>query len=569
MADSMKASAGGQPQPLRSPAPLQLDWHQRTPQQATERLQTHIKYGLSSAEAQTRLNQYGRNELVETERRTGWKILLAQLQSSLVALLIVVMIVSIFLGEINDAAAVFAIVILNTILGFWQDYRAEKSLAELKKLSVPEVVVHREGDTQNVPAAELVPGDIVVLQTGYFVPADCRLLELNDLAIDESALTGESVAATKTTEAIRPSELPLGDQTNVGFMGTMVVQGHGLGLVYATGMKTQLGQIASSLQSVEIEPTPMQIRLKQLSRSLAGLAVLIVAFVFVAGLLAGEPPKLMLMTALSLAVAAVPEGLPAVATVALAIGARRMFQQNALIRQLPAVETLGSVTVICSDKTGTLTQNRMTVTVVDVANRQIPLGSSEATQSETDQAAATGSAFASKSLSEDPAILWLMLAGCLCNDAQLQLRPEESPSEGPSNSPAGPVAVGEPTEKALVEFAARFGLNQIDLQAAFPRKAEIAFSSERKRMATRHSINPSKAKTALPALLEVSDQLAFDEIAFVKGSVDTLLELSDFVWADDQPEPLSEQWRKNRDFKRRVGSDGKPGPGTRLSARRS
>jgi Ca2+-transporting ATPase len=499
------------------------------------------------------------NELIEIERRTGWKILLAQVQSSLVVLLIVVMIVSILLGEINDAAAVFAIIVLNTILGFWQDYQAEKSLAELKKLSVPEVLVHRDGDTQSVLAADLVPGDIVVLQTGYFVPADCRLVELHELAIDESALTGESTAVRKTVDAIEPSKLPIGDRTNLGFMGTMVVSGHALGVVFATGMNTQLGQIASSLQAVEAEPTPLQVRLKKLSRSLAGLAILIVALVFVAGLLAGKEPRLMLMTALSLAVAAVPEGLPAVATVALAIGARRMFKQNALIRQLPAVETLGSVSVICSDKTGTLTQNRMTVTILEVANHRVPLDSAETRPSPSHQSGKTDDSVASESSMQTTAVQWLMLSGCLCNDAQLQLQPQESPANKQSGSAAGPVAVGEPTEKALVEFAARFGLNQIDLQAAFPRTSEIAFSSERKRMTTLHGIDKPKAEQAIPALRE---KLTFERVAFVKGAVDSVLSQCRFVWVGDQPEPLDSDWRSRIE----TSSDELAALGTRVLA---
>lgn len=535
MADPMQSSDGKQP-----PESLntdQLDWHQLDSQQAQERLNTVFDHGLSSTEASQRLREHGPNELVETECRTGMKIFLAQVQSSLVLLLFAVIVVSLFLGEFNDAVAVFAIIVLNTILGFWQDYRAEKSLAELKKLTVPEVVVRRDGDPQTVLARELVPGDVVMLQTGYFVPADCRLVELADLSIDESALTGESVAVRKTNQALPEPGLPIADQTNIGSMGTMVVRGHALGLVTATGMNTQLGQIASSLQSVEPEPTPMQVRLGQLSRNLAVLAILIVAVVFFAGILAGQPFRLMLMTALSLAVAAVPEGLPAVATVALAIGARRMFRKNALIRQLPAVETLGSVSVICSDKTGTLTQNRMTVTSLEFADRAIPLkqhtGNNSPVERETGTHASTP---ASEPAMECLPAQLLLIAGCLCNDAQLQRHPGKSNEDQPDSI----VAVGEPTERALVEFAARFGLDQHKLQSAFPRKTEIAFSSERKRMTSLHSIDPEGAKFVPSTLAELLD---FENIAFAKGSVESLLAISSFVWIGDQPQPLDETWQ--------------------------
>lgn len=500
-------------------------WHRLNPDQALQQLNSNLASGLGGAAAQQRLQEFGSNELVELDRRSGLKILFVQLQSSLVVLLLAAMVISALLGEFTDAIAVFAIIVLNTLLGFWQDYQAEKSLAALKKLAVPEVLVRRDGVAKNIAATQLVPGDIVILQAGYFVPADCRVLESTDLSIDESALTGESLPVAKTIEALDVIDAPIGDQTNRAFMGTMVVRGHGIAVVTTTGMRTQLGQIASSLQSVEPEPTPLQIRLGRLSRTLALAAVVVVGMVFVAGLAVGQPSKLMLMTAISLAVAIVPEGLPAVATVALAISARRMFKRNTLIRQLPAVETLGSVSVICSDKTGTLTQNKMTATILDVAGCRLHLGREDST---IEQAAAEHTV----------AINLLLLAGCLCNDAQLQHVDEGDvdPQDHESKSSSATV-VGEPTEAALVEVAWQLGLAQPELHRVFPRIGEIAFDSERKRMATRHAVSQSENLESVPKLV-----LGFEQVVFVKGAVEAILEESKLVWVRDQTQTLDKKW---------------------------
>ena len=258
------------------------------------------------------------------------------------------------------------IVVLNAILGFTQEYRAEKAMAALKKLAVPTVKVRREGQVREISARELVPGDIILLEAGNVIPADARLLESVNLHTQEAALTGESEPVEKNPALLKGENLPLGDRRNMVHMGTEVTYGRGLAVVTDTGMDTELGHIAEMIQTVEREPTPLQRRLEQLGRGLAVISLAIVTVVFVLGLLRGEDARLMFLTAISMAVAAIPEGLPAVVTIALALGAQRMLKRRALIRKLPAVETLGSVTVICSDKTGTLTENRMTVTVLDV-----------------------------------------------------------------------------------------------------------------------------------------------------------------------------------------------------------
>ena len=497
-------------------------WHLFTESQTIERLDTNETTGLTSSEAQRRLAQFGENELAVTDRRTGVKIFVSQLKSSLVVLLLVAMLISLLLGEISDAIAVFAIVVLNTLLGFYQDYQAEKSLAALRKFSIPDVIVRRDGVAKTLPASALVPGDVVMLRAGFFVPADGRLLQSSELAIDESALTGESLPVQKTVEKLKEADLPIGDRTNLVFSGTLVTGGRAVAAVTATGMQTAIGQIAGSLQLVEAEPTPLQIRLHQLSRNLAVFAIVIVALVFVAGLLAGQDSRLMLLTAISLAVAVVPEGLPAVATVALAIGAKRMFKHNALIRQLPAVETLGSVTVICSDKTGTLTQNKMTATILDIADDRCDIRDPQ------------------KDCAQSTSRQLLLMGASLCNDSRLQRSEVDLGMTGTKAKLSEPVAVGQPTEKALVEVAARFGLNQIDLESLLPRIAEAGFDSDRKRMTTVHSVSAQVKKmsdASIPAVLK-----KYDKIAFAKGAVESILEVARFVWVVDQVVPLTSDW---------------------------
>ncbi|HFQ93497.1 MAG TPA: cation-translocating P-type ATPase, partial [Anaerolineae bacterium] len=435
-----------------------------------------------------------------------WRILWEQLTAVMVIILIAAAIISAFIGDFKDAAAIMVIVILNAALGFSQEYRAEKAIAALKKMAVPVVKVRRDGRIQQISARDLVPGDVTLLEAGVIVPADGRILRSASLRVQEAALTGESEPVEKTTAPIPDGDIPLGDRTNMAFMGTQVTYGRGEAVITGTGMKTELGRIAGMLQTVRREPTPLQRRLEQLGRGLAAAALGIVAVVFVLGVLRGEDPQLMLLTAISMAVAAIPEGLPAVVTIGLALGAQRMLRRQALVRKLPAVETLGSVTVICSDKTGTLTENRMAVTTLETPRRAYRL----------DDLAAEG-------LNGRDAKL-LVTAVTLCNDAAL------TKVTGASKAPVAWESIGDPTEGALIVAAARLGLNKAELDAAWPRTAEIPFTSERKRMSTVHAVDAHPANRALAGC---------PYVLFCKGAADNLLALTRQVWLDGRAVPLT------------------------------
>lgn len=486
-------------------------WHTLENSRVVELLDSASDSGLSAEEVEARRERFGSNELPDSGSRKAVLILWEQFCNAMILLLVVAAGVSLLLNELRDAVAILVIVLLNAALGFVQDYRAERALAALRKMTVPTVRVRRDGVTGEIPSIELVPGDVVLLEAGNAVPADCRLLECSGLKTQEAALTGESDSIEKQVEALSDDQAPLGDRFNMVWLGTAVTYGRGTAVVVATGLDTELGRIADSLQNVQPEPTPLQKRLGQLGRSLAVASLVIVTVVFVLGVARGEDPKLMLMTALSLAVAVVPEGLPAVATVALALGARRMFQRQALIRKLPAVETLGSVTVICSDKTGTLTQNRMTVTVLDVAGQRVELpvnGNREL----------------------DAAVSLLLITGCLCNDAEVR-----DSSEGDS-----PEILGEPTETAFIQAARQYGIDKPSLSQTFPRIGELPFDSDRKRMTTIHRATGSVDR--FPAALTGLDDS--DAIAFSKGAVISLLDVCSDVWDAGEIRELDESWRR-------------------------
>ncbi len=508
-------------------------WHSLSAAEALAKLATDAEHGLDEAEARRRADLHGPNALTERGIKSPWLILWEQLTGVMIVILVVAAVVSAALGELADAIVIFVIVVLNALLGLTQEYRAEKAMAALKKMAVPVVRVRRGGGGQEISSRELVPGDILLLEAGNLVPADCRLLEAANLRVQEAALTGESEPVEKNTRPLAGGDTPLADRRNMVYLGTMVTYGRGLAVVAETGMRTQLGGIATLIQTVKREATPLQKKLAQLGRGLAVAALALVAVIFVQGLIRGglgvENLKLMFLTAISMAVAAVPEGLPAVVTIALALGAQRMLRQRALIRKLLAVETLGSVTVICSDKTGTLTENRMTVSVLDVAGHRIDLTERLARGAPV----LDGRPGPLPPEADRPDLALLLAAGALCNDAFLKGDP----------AGRGPVqAIGDPTEGALVVAAASFGLWKQDLERALPRVDEAPFDSERKRMTTVHRVGP-----ALPPLLDRALAAAGGRparLVFCKGAVDGLLGVCNRVWAAERPQPISEEQRR-------------------------
>lgn len=496
------------------------NWYEIEPLAAMKKLGTDRAAGLSEAEAARRLAEYGRNELAQRGTKRPWRIFWDQMTELMVVILIIAAVISALLGDYNDAIAIATIVVLNAVLGFSQEYRAEKAMAALKKLAVPSVRIRRDGEVRDASALNLVPGDIVLLEAGNLVPADCRVIESADLQTQESALTGESQPVRKMSAALELPDLPLGDRHNMAYMGTFITSGRGEGVVTETGMRTELGQIAGMIQRVKKEPTPLQRRLGQLGKTLAAAALFIVALIFVLGWLRGVNLELLFLTAVSLGVAAVPEGLPAVMTIALTLGAQRMLRRRVLIRKLSAVETLGSVTVICSDKTGTLTENRMTVTILKIPDRKVEL---------------SDGGFEINSLPEaDQSGFRLLLAGgALCNDAV---------ARSASNQSNASLPLGDPTETALVVAAARSGLDKSELERILPRVAEVPFTSERKRMTTVHRM-PSD-RSLLPPEIEAACEGTFPSfLAITKGAVDGLLDRSSTVWVHGHVELLDQKWR--------------------------
>lgn len=350
-----RAGNGTSPIETKIESTPETSWHGLPVAEVLRRLGTDARRGLSDAEARQRLAELGHNELPEAETRSAGRILWEQLSATMVVVLLVAGLISLALRDFKDAAAIFAIVVLNAAFGFAQEYRAEKAMQALRSLAAPNVKVRRNGRLEQNPARTLVPGDIILLEAGSIVGADCRLIETANLQTNEAALTGESAPVEKTAATLGKEHTQVAERHNMAYLGTSVTLGRGTAVVIETGARTQLGRIAEMLGKVEHEQTPLQRRLAELGRSLAVVALALVAVILGLGLMRGEPLTLMFLTAVSMAVAAVPEGLPAVVTIALALGAQRMLRRRALIRRLPAAETLGSVTVICSDKTGTLT----------------------------------------------------------------------------------------------------------------------------------------------------------------------------------------------------------------------
>lgn len=447
------------------------NWYRMEPKEVVKELKTDAEKGLTEKEAEKRLSRYGLNQLQEAEGISPLKLLLAQFQDFMVLVLLGATLISGLMGEYVDAIAIIAIVFINAILGFVQEYRAERSLAALKELSAPQALVIRGGEVVKIPATHIVPGDLIQIESGDRVAADVRLLDAQGLKVEESALTGESVPVEKHTEVIREEDLPLGDRANMAFMGTLVVQGSGKGIVIATGMGTEMGKIANLLDEAEETKTPLQYRLEQMGKVLVWVAIALTMIVTGLGILNGNDPQEMFLTGVSLAVAAIPEGLPTIVTVVLALGVQRMLKKNAIVRRLPSVETLGCTTVICTDKTGTLTQNKMTVThlYADGGEWEITGGGYE-----------PSGQFLQNGISKDPlknrVLKQLLEIGVLCNHATLFQKMEREGRKGEWE------IHGDPTEGALLVLAAKAGIWKEELEKRWVREWEIPFDSDRKRM---------------------------------------------------------------------------------------
>lgn len=431
-----------------------------------EELEVNRQEGLTGKEAQARLDQYGSNAFEEKKPKTKLQMFLSQLRDPMIYILFGAVIISLFLKEVGDAIIILAVILLNAVIGMVQESKAEKSLEALKKLSSPTALVRRDGIPVEIPAADLVLGDIVLLEAGRIIPADLRLISSINMKIEESALTGESVPVQKDAGFIANGEITLGDRLNMAYLSTSVAYGRGEGIVIATGMDTEIGKIAKMISESTDEMTPLQKRLGDLGKLLGILAVVLCVALFGVALFQGRDVMEMLLTAISLAVAAIPEGLPAVVTIVLALGVQRMVKVNTIVRRLPAVETLGSVSIVCSDKTGTLTQNKMTVTKVyiDEALRHI-----SELRYDTDK---------------------LFLDGfILCTDASV----EET------------TRLGDPTELALLDMGLAAGITKKSLEAAAPRINEQAFDSDRKMMTTVHKDSSGKV------------------ISYTKGAMDRII----------------------------------------------
>jgi Ca2+-transporting ATPase len=428
--------------------------------------------GLGSAEAEARLERDGRNELAEPPPRSPIRIFLLQFANTMIVVLLVAASVTVWLGDLKDAIVIGAIVVLNAVIGFFQEYRAERAMEALRKISAPSARVLRDGAQTVIPAGELVRGDLLLLESGDIIPADARLVHCPTLRVDEAPLTGESVPVDKTDETSTGETDHIADRHNMVFKGTSVVHGRARAIVVETGMSTALGRIAGLLTGRPSPSTPLQKRLAVLGRRLAVAALVVCAIVFFLGVARGEDPAVMFLVAVSLAVAAIPEALPAVVTVALALGAQRMVRQNALVRKLPAVETLGSVTVICTDKTGTLTEGRMLVERMWTLDGEI-----EVTGSGFDPSGTLTAGGFPISFPEHHPIPRLIEAAVLCNDAVL-VAPE---GEGEPWT-----VLGDPTEGALLSLAGKLGVDQAVRSLQAPRVAEVPFDSSRKLMTTVH-----------------------------------------------------------------------------------
>lgn len=480
-----------------------MKWHQKAIDAVFSELNSSVS-GLTSDDAARRIELYGLNELKIKKKKTPLMMFLDQFKDFLIIVLIAAGIIAGIVGKPTDAAAIMAIVVLNAIIGFIQEFKAEKAMEALKKMASPNATVCRDGIPDTIQTAQIVPGDVVLVEAGQIVPADMRLFEIASLKIEEAALTGESVPVEKQIAPIHDDHLPLGDRKNMAYQGTIITYGRASGIVVATGMETEMGKIATMLQDEKEIKTPLQQRLAVFGQKLAIVILIICTIVFIAGMIRGEDLIMMLLTAISLAVAAIPEALPAVITIALAFGAKKMVKLNALIRKLPAVETLGSVTYICSDKTGTLTLNKMTVEEVYCDHHLIRAETLISSKS------AAGQTIGVETQKKNPDLLsvsdYLLTAAALCNDAKMG---------------ADGTILGDPTEIALYVLAKNHHFDKDDLQKKLIRVAELPFDSERKSMTTFHP-DPSG-----PGF-----------ISFTKGAVESLLDRSEDIYTSEGRKPF-------------------------------
>ncbi|URM31769.1 calcium-translocating P-type ATPase, SERCA-type [Cytobacillus firmus] len=442
-----------------------MKFHEMNEREVEQALNTDIKAGLTEDDVKKRHKQYGFNELKEGEKQSALLLFFSQFKDFMVLVLLAATLISGLLGEYIDAIAIIAIVIINGFLGFFQERKAEKSLSALKELSAPQVIALRDGGWRKIPSKEVAVGDLLKFSTGDRVGADVRIVESNSLEIEESALTGESLPVQKRTGSLKTPNLAIGDMENMAFMGTMVTRGNGLGVVVGTGMNTAMGQIADLLQNAETMTTPLQRRLEQLGKILITAAIFLTVLVVAAGVMQGQELYTMFLAGVSLAVAAIPEGLPAIVTVALSLGVQRMIRKKAIVRKLPAVETLGCASVICSDKTGTMTQNKMTVTHLWSGGKEWrvdgvgyePQGQFYRNESQIEP-------------KSDKSLQQMLMFGMLCNHAEIQQKNNEF------------VIDGDPTEGALLVAAMKAGYNRSSLLNQFQIINEFPFDSARKMM---------------------------------------------------------------------------------------
>lgn len=476
-----------------------INYYSRPVEDVIKDFDTHDEMGIKQAEFSSRIEKYGENRLEEKSKRTIWHMVFEQFKDFMIIILIIASILSISVGEIADGVVIIGIVILNAVLGVVQENRASNALKALKDMAAPKAKVVRDGKTDLIDSRELVPGDLVLLEAGDYVPADVRLIESVNLKIDESALTGESVPVEKAYSVDIEENAPIADRKNCAYMSTIVTYGRGKGIVFGTGMNTEMGKIATMLNEVEQGQTPLQKKLSKFGKLLGAIAVVVCVIIFIMGLLRGEELLEVFMTAISLAVAAIPEGLPAVVTVVLAMGMQKMIKRHSIMKRLSAVETLGSTTTICSDKTGTLTQNKMTVLkVYDGVEEWEVSGTGYKTEgSITHQ-------------TKDVQVLDpLLKAAVLCNDAKLNN--EE--------------IIGDPTEGALIVLGAKVNYNSTKLQEEYPRLDEFPFDSDRKLMSTLHQIDN-------------------DYVMYTKGAPDVILERSTKILVNGEVQDITDEDKK-------------------------